>query len=194
MTDPDRAAYAEDVLFEFAAEPVHDRATLERYLEEHPTLVAELLDMSLELEGQPARDAASAPVDETWVSASWDAFVAKTASTTAIDPFAKLSSAETVSLRKRLNVPSAVIQGFRSRMVELASVPDRFIQEMAGGIRTSVAELSAFLAGPPRLEPRLSYKSDKAPAAATEKISFEQLLRESRVDDERIGSLLSGSD
>lgn len=194
MTDPDRGTYVEDVLFEFAAEPVHDRATLERYLKEHPTLVAELLEMSLELELQPTRASESLPVDEAWVDASWKAFVEKAAPTPAADPFAKLTSAESVALRKRLNVPSAVMQGFRSRLVDVASVPERFIGQMAEGIRASVAELTAFLSAPARLEPRLSYKSDKAPSAPAEKISFEQLLRESKVDDEQIQILLSEGD
>jgi len=194
MTDPDRDAYAEDVLFEFASEPSHDRATLERYLREHPTLAAELLDMSLELEVQPEREVASAPIDEAWVAASWDLFIAKTPKAAAIDPFARLTSPETIALRRQLNVPSAVIQGFRLRMVDVTSVPNRFIQEMAESIRTSVEQLKEFLAGPPRLDPQVSYKSDRAPVVETEKISFERLLRESRVDDDRIRDLLYGSE
>lgn len=150
--------------------------------------------MSLELELQPARTSASAPVDEAWVDASWQAFLAKAAPKPIPDPFAKLAAADFVLLRRRLNVPSAVIQGFRSRLVDVASVPERFIRQLAEGTQSSVAELTAFLAAPARLEPRLSYKSDKAPTLGAEKISFEQLLRESKVADETVRHLLSERD
>lgn len=192
MTDSDRA---EDVLMEFSAEPVQDRATLERYLRDHPMLAVELVDLSLELRLQRASIDASTPADEAWIDASWEAFrsgmTVATRATPATDPFAALSSAALVVLRRNLGVPSGVVQGFRTRIVDVATVPERFLRSLAGELGASTDEVCAFLAGPPRLGTGLSYKSDAPPAVEPSRISFEQLLLDTRVPDaDRIRLLL----
>lgn len=199
MTEPGRDD-VEDVLFEFAAEPVHDRATLEKYLREFPGLAEELVDLSLELRLQRLSAGVSVPADEQWVEASWQAFQAvvaapaTTTTATGADPFAVLSSAQLVALRRDLGVPSGVVQGFRTRIVDLATVPEHFLASLGNGLRTTLADLRAFLAGPPRLAAALSYKANKPPAAAAAKISFEQLLADAKVPEEQRRRLLSGGD
>lgn len=196
MTDG-RNEDVEDVLLAFSVEPQHDRATLERYLRLHPALADDLIDLSLEMRLQRAGPATSAPVDEAWIEASLADFRASSPprqQTAAVDPFAALSSEELVALRRSLDVPSGVIQGFRSRMVDIASVPAWFVAALAQGLRTGVDELRAFVAAPPGLTPGLSYKSDEAPSASSEKVSFEELLRQCRVPDEKRLRLLTSRD
>lgn len=188
---------AEEVLMAFAVEPEHDRGTLERYLRLYPELAEDLIDLSMELRLQCATADISAPVDETWVEASLADFHAAAlarVAAQAADPFAAVASDELVTLRRSLDVPSGVIQGFRSRAVDIASVPAGFLTDLARGLRTGVDELSAFLAGPPRVTPGLSYKSDDAPSADGGKITFEALLEQCRVPEDRRRQLLNPRD
>lgn len=181
----------------FSVEPEHNRDTLERYLRLHPELAEDLVDLSMELRLQRATADISEPVDEAWIEASLADFHAEAparVATQAADPFAALASDELVVLRRSLNVPSGVIQGFRSRVVDMASVPAAFVTDLAHGLRTGVDELSAFLAGPPRMTPGLSYKSDDAPSMEGGKITFEALLEQCRVPDDRRKQLLHPRD
>lgn len=181
----------------FAVEPEHDRATLERYLRLHPDLAEDLVDLSMELRLQRATADISEPVNEAWVEASLADFHATAparVAAQAADPFAALASDELVTLRRSLDVPSGVIQGFRSRVVDMASVPAGFLADLARGLRTGVDELSAFLAEPPRLTPGLSYKSDAAPSADGGKMTFEALLEQCRVPEDRRKQLLKPRD
>lgn len=188
----------EEVLHEFAAEPVHDAGTLERYLRAHPSMAEALVDLSLELRLRDAATATSVPEDEVWLDASWNAFQStmaiRAAVTPAADPFAALSTARARDVRTRLGVPSGVIHGFRNRLVELASVPERFLRSLAAELGSSLEDLRSFLAGPPRLAEAMSFKADEAPEAPVAKVSFEQLLVDTRVSEEERSRLMDEAD
>lgn len=187
----------EEVLLAFAVEPETDNATLERYLKAYPHLTDQLIDLSLDLRLQHATEEQTAPVDEAWVEASLAAFRAissANASQAVVDPFENVTAAELVALRQALGVPSGVIKGFSSRLVEFASVPATVIEALTQGLRTSVEDLRRFMDGPPRLAHGVSYKSDKAPSAEQEKISFEDLLKQNKVQEDQIQRLLAKRD
>ncbi|GGA01255.1 MULTISPECIES: hypothetical protein [Sphingobium] len=195
MTDSHDAA--EDILLAFAVEPRRDSATLERYLKAYPDLADQLIDLSLELRLQHATEEMTAPTDEAWVEASLAAFrVASSsqASEPVVDPFASIKPVELVAIRQSLGVPSGVIRGFSSRLVDIVSVPGSFIDALAQELRTTADNLRRFMAGPPRLELGVRYKADKAPAAEQEKISFEDLLKQNKVPDEQLQRLLASRD
>ncbi len=196
MTDS-RNDHAEDILLAFAVEQAHDNATLDRYLQLYPHLSGELIDLSLDLRLQLATGEITTPADEAWVEASLAAFRATSpvqAFAAVVDPFAHVSSQEMVSLRRALDVPSGVIQGFSSRLVDIASVPAWFVDALASGLRSTVDELRRFMAAPPRLASGVSYKADDAPSAEQEKITFEDLLKQCKVPDERRQQLLASQD
>lgn len=182
----------EDVLLAFAVEPKHDRATLERYIQSHPHLADDLIDLSLEMRLRRAGDSDSTPADEAWVEESWAAFQASipSADVSVANPFETASSEDLVALRRKLGVPSGVIQGFSTRLVDIATVPAWIVDTVAQGVRTGVGDLRAFMAGQTRLAAGLSYKSDEAPTAATVKITFEDLLVQCRVPDDKRRELL----
>ncbi|MFJ6327840.1 MULTISPECIES: hypothetical protein [unclassified Rhizobium] len=193
MTDS-RNDSAEEVLLAFAVEQEHDNGTLDRYLQLYPHLSRELIDLSLDLRLQRATGETTTPADEAWVEASLAAFRATSpvqASAAVVDPFANVSSQELVSLRRALDVPSGVIQGFSSRLVDIASVPAWFVDALARGLRSTSDDLLRFMAAPPRLAPGVSYKADDAPSAEQEKITFEDLLQQCKVPDERRQQLLA---
>ncbi|ODT23248.1 MAG: hypothetical protein ABS35_13140 [Kaistia sp. SCN 65-12] len=193
MTD-NRNDSAEDILLAFVVEQAHDKATLDRYLQLYPHLSGELIDLSLDLRLQRAAGEITTPADETWVEASLAAFRANSpvqASTAVVDPFANVSSQELVSLRRALDVPSGVIQGFSSRLVDIASVPAWFVDALARGLQSTVDDLRRFMAAPPRLASSVSYKADDAPSADQKKITFEDLLKQCKVPDERRRQLLA---
>ena len=186
MTDMDPLD-VEEVLLEFAAEPLRDRATLERYLREHPSIAEALIDMSLELRLQRVAADATVPTDEAWVDASWrsfqEAMSAGAAPNPVADPFTAMSPAALVTLRRNLRIPSGVVQGFRTRVVDAGTVPERFLAALARELGASLDGLRAFLANPPRLVPGMSYKSDAPPSVHDRKISFEQLLLDAKVSE-----------
>lgn len=187
----------EEILLAFAVEQDHDNATLERYLQQYPHLADQLIDLSLDLRLQQATEETTAPADEAWVEASLAAFYASSsvqASAPVVDPFANVSPQALVELRRALDVPSGVIQGFRSRLVDVASVPASFVDALARGLRSTADDLRRFMAAPPRLAPGTSYKSDDAPSTQQEKITFEDLLKQCKVSDERRQQLLASRD
>lgn len=195
MTDS-RNDSVEEILLAFTVEQAHDNATLDRYLQLYPHLSGELIDLSLDLRLQRATGEISTPTDEAWVEVSLAAFRATSPvqASAAIDPFANVSTQELVSLRRGLDVPSGVIQGFSSRLVDIASVPAWFVDALARGLRSTVDDLRRFMAAPPRLAPGVSYKADDAPSAEQQKITFEDLLKQCKVPDERRQQLLASQD
>jgi hypothetical protein len=48
-TTPTPAPDVDSILYAFAVEPRHDRATLDSYLRRHPELAEDLIDLSLEI-------------------------------------------------------------------------------------------------------------------------------------------------
>jgi hypothetical protein len=183
----------DDILLAFAVEPEHDRATLERYLQLYPHLAEDLVDLSLDIRLRRASDGTSSPVDEAWVEKSWTAFQATMpapASEAVADPFAKASPEELVALRRSLGVPSGLIHGFSTRLVEIATVPAWIVDAIAQGVGASASDLRSFMVGSNRLAPGLSYKSDGAPAAAPTKITFEELLVQCKVPEDKRRQLL----
>lgn len=179
----------EQVLFDYAMEPSHDQQTLQRYLQRHPSLAGELIDLSLELRLQGATEGTSRPIDETWVETSWDKLRSQLEGM--VDPFSNLSVQQMKTARRNLGVPSAVIHGFRTRAVDVATVPLHFLSSLAAELGTSLEALRSFLVPPPRLASGISYKSDAAPSADPQKISFEQLLADAGVRQEVQAKLLS---
>ncbi len=193
MTDR-RNDSAEEIFLAFAVEQEQGNSTLERYLQLYPHLADELIDLSLDLRLHRATGEATTPADEAWVEASLAAFRATSpvqASAAVVDPFANVSPQELVNLRRALDVPSGVIQGFSSRLVDIASVPASFVDALVRGLRSTVDDLRCFMAEPPRLAPGVSYKADDAPSAEQEKITFEDLLKQCKVPDERRQQLLA---
>lgn len=181
----------EDVLDAFAVEQNPDRETLERYLRAYPQFAAELIDLSRELARHIPEDASPlSSSDRSMIDAAWTRHVE---AASAADPVARLSTAELRNVAKRLGVPRQVLTAFREGRVILSTVPRRFLVRFAEAVNSSVETLTKALSSATPAAAARSYKADSRPGAE-EPVSFERVLREAGVDDEKRAQLLSEGD
>lgn len=181
----------DDVLGAFSVEAVPGRETLERYLRQYPQFAEALIDLSRELSrALPSTAAALAAEDEVRIEAAWRRHVEALSPQAQADLFAALSTQELRDLSKALDVPRQVITAFRDRRVILDSVPRYFLGRLAAAVHQPLERLAASLA--PAAQPALarSYKSEAKPTAG-EPVTFERLLIEAGVSDDKRARLLA---
>jgi hypothetical protein len=173
----------EEVLLAFAVEPVHDRATLERYLELYPRFAEDLVDLSHELR-IGGRGLSEVVEDEATVRRALQQLVGASPRATAANPFDAFRGEAFADLADMLRVPRSLLMAFRDRLVIASTVPAAFAARVARGARTTVADLMKHLELPSLLAPQASYKADGKPSAA-EKVAFDALLKSNGVTDEQ---------
>jgi hypothetical protein len=205
----------EDILDNFSMESDSGHATLERYLRDYPQYAPELINLWHELaqveneDETPLSDADWALINRAWlqhVEAAPDI----------VDPFSNLSATEQKDLARnldvprqvisslstlsvseqrelalRLEVPRQVITAFRECKVEIASVPNPFLERFASALNSTVEMLRNVLAQPPASELVRSYKADDRPEVQTP-VTFEQLLIDADVPQEKRVLLMKG--
>ncbi len=180
----------DDVLHAFAAEPEHDRSTLDRYLREYPAYVAELLDLSRELfRSVVGTDEPCSTEEEVLIQRAWERHAAAKPKGLA-EKFAAFSVAELRAIAERLDVKRQVLTAFRERRVQLASVPRRFLAQFAVALGSSMEKLDAYLSLPPEQNLARSYKADAKPSADAP-VTFEQLLIEAKIPAEKRAILMA---
>lgn len=193
---PNPAPSREDVLDAFAVESSHDRATLDRYLREYPQFADDLVELLHEL-GR-AIDVSTAPLDaadQALIAGSWQQYSTSNATSASkgSDPFASLSVAELRAIATRLAVPRQVIAAFRERRIIVASVPQRFLANLAAVLGATEAGLRSALQVEPPLECARSYKAETKPQTGS-RISFEQVLADAGVSPGRRSALMADQD
>lgn len=180
----------DDVLDAFAVEPRPDRETLELYLRAYPDYARDLIDLSRELNRGSCEDEAPLSMeDQALIDAAWrrHAMAAKAIT----DPFVALSAAELREVARRLNVPRQVVTAFRERRVLLSTVPRRFLARLAEAVNSSLDHLETlWLQGGPAPALARSYKADTK-LAAVERVSFERVLIEAGVPEEKRRELMA---
>lgn len=190
MSARDNNLSLEEVLDSFAMESNPDGEVLGRYLTDYPQFAEELVDLSHEIfRVGLVQERELTSEDNSRISSAWSVLQASIGRP-APDPLASLSPTVMSELSEALHVPRQVILAFWEKRVAPASVPRRFLERMAGLLDASVQSVIDSLAGPQQVLVR-SHKADEKPAAAGEKQAFEQVLREARVSEEEIASLLT---
>ena len=180
----------EDVLDALAVEQNPGRKTLERYLRAYPQFAAELIDLSRELAREIPEDSTSlSSADQAMIDAAWRRHAEAAA---AADPLARLSTPELRDVAKRLDVPRQVITAFRERRVILSTVPRRFLARLAEAVNSSIEILIEALSQPSSGLLR-SYKAESKPGGE-EAVSFERVLKDAGVSDEKRAQLMSDGD
>ena len=190
MSVRDNNLSLEEVLDSFAMEMDPDGDVLGRYLTDYPQFAEELVDLSHEIfRVGLVQDRALTDEDNSRISSAWSVIQASIGRPPA-DPLTSLSASAMGGLSEALHVPRQVILAFREKRIVASSVPRRFLERMATLLDASVQSLIESLAGPQQMLAR-SHKADDKPAATGEKQAFEEVLREARVPEEEIASLLT---
>lgn len=190
MSLPDSRLPLEDVLNAYAVEQDTSGATLKRYLREYPEYAGALVDLSRELSrlivetDEPLSAKDTARIDE-----AWERHVAAVAKPAA-DLLAALSLAELRTVAERLGVPRQVLAAFRERRVEIASVPQRFLERFTAALNSTIEKLIASLALPPTPTLARSYKADTKPVAESQ-VTFERLLIDAGLSAEERAALMA---
>ena len=161
-----------DVLFAFSTEATPSGDTLTDYARRYPQYAEALAELAVELMLAPERDELPGATDSPAVDHAWQAFVA--ASTpletksvgTAGSLIAALSPADFRSLAKRLDVNTLFLAQLRDRLIELGTIPWRFLETLASELSTTVAALTEDLGRPPMVAAGERFKSDRKPAVA----------------------------
>lgn len=183
----------EDVLEAFSLEPATDGRTLQRYLHDYPEYAEDLVDLSLEL-NRPV-DEYDGPLTAAELALVADAWQQHVEATPALqrDPFGALSVEAQRELARQLGVPRQVITAFREQRVALASVPRKVCVMLASALNTSVdAMVAMWAAAPSDALLARSYKADVKPSGAV-LITFEQLLIDAGVPEEKRAELMDGA-
>lgn len=176
-----RIEHDEDILAAFAVEPLHDKATLDRYLTAYPKLRTAFLDLLIELEFD-AHDDSPLDLGSAVVSDSWHRFVDTS-------PERLTASAFTRDVATALAVRSTVVMQLRDRGVRVASIPLGFRSKLAKALGTGVAELTKYLSEPRSLAAGASYKADGKPTLAPQ-MELTDLLAQCGHSPEEIAQLI----
>jgi hypothetical protein len=193
MTQVKAPATREDVLDAFAVELDTGRVTLERYLTTYPQFAAELVDLSRELSRtiveneKPLSNEEQAMLDNAW------ARHVRAGSPVAVDTLTALSVEEQRAIADRLGVPRQVVTAFRERKVIVASVPRRFAGRFAAEVKCNIEPFLAALALSPAPGQARTYKADEKPDA-NERVTFERILIDAGVPEQKRAELISDGD
>lgn len=175
----------EEVLLAFSVEPTHDRVTLERYLDQYPEHTQALVDCSVELMVHASRAS-----EDVWVSSdqvvdqAWRQFQAamgSAQSTAAIaNPFAQLQPTAFKSLARKLNISTLFLIRVNERAIDFATIPRRFVQQLAAELGATADAVSTYLRSPPTMASNLSFRSNVKPEVAAQ-IPFDQAIETSQL-------------
>lgn len=180
----------QDVLNEFSIEPKIDRETLELYLKKYPQYAEYLIDLSFELTRTTIEDDEPLSAwDEEDIENAWlrhqERIHAKV-----INPFADMTIDRLRQVAVSLDVPRSVVSAFRERKVIVDSIPKAFLMRFASAINQTVESFVVFLRYASSPVSLRRYKSDVKPQEP-EKVTFEQLLIQADVPQEKRERLLS---
>ena len=169
---------SEAILFEFAVEKTHDRATLERYLREYPELAEELIDLSSQIRFAK-RAVNPCRVPDPGLDAAWDVFLAcgtkPVALVVAENPFANFKGVGFVRLAAALNVPRAFLTAFRDGLVAAESIPEPFLRRFAEAANVTFDVARHHFAQAEPVLSELAFKSDVKPSYQG-RMTFRELI------------------
>lgn len=186
MTKPDDR---EAILYAFAVEPNHDSDTLGRYLQQHPELAEELIDLSSEFRLGEALgpNPADATLDNGW-EAAWQELVGSrpkaVGSSEGESLFARFRGEAFVRLAEALNVPRSFLLAFRDGLVIASSIPQRFAQRFARVTDSPLENVLDCFAAHRPLQVARDFKADTKPSHQGQ-ITFRDLVETTEMTDEQ---------
>ncbi|WP_445220484.1 hypothetical protein ACKWRH_10710 [Bradyrhizobium sp. Pa8] len=183
MSAIDSETKRENVLLAFSVEPLHDKATVERYLALYPQYAEDFIDLLGELRSPPALRS-DVVDDEDAVQRAWKTLTAVSPpgldSTSFANPFAGFTGPSFVALAKGLRIRRSILIALRDRLIDASSIPAPFLNRLAHATQFPAEKLRAYLNLPAIVSAGASYKSNEKPTAPA-KIDFTQLLDNSGI-------------
>lgn len=177
----------EDILGAFAMDFEPGTGVLERYLSQYPEYSLQLVDLSRELSREFDDDRPLSADDLATLNEGMCRVQERTAT------FQSLQEAPAkmfTDAAKALELPIQAGLALRERRIDASTIPLRILEKLAQALKASVAVLHSYLALPPQVSQLRASKSSAKPTA-TEKVSFERVLREAGVDEEALSKLLN---
>jgi len=177
----------DQVLELFALEPSIDGATLINYMKKYPQFAEELAMLSNEIFlFNNIKERELTVEDDQIIEAAWARIQAQEGAAIT-NPFANLSVQRVREISQVLKVPRQIITAFRERTVEVASVPKKFMSNLASVLNITMQHLQQS-----HMLPAQQFRSFKADNKPTEpaKVTFERLLRDTDLTDEEIKLLM----
>lgn len=175
------------ILDAFAAESIHDRNILVRYVREFPELAEELIDLASELRlSAELAEEQVCIISDPKLKSSWEYFLAAApkpaASATAVGLFAPLKGAAFAALAMKLDIPRSILMAVRDRLVVPSSVPGGFLRRFADATSTTVELTKAHIAQSCQLPLSLAFKSDQKPSQQGQ-ATFRQLVENTEMSE-----------
>ena len=186
-TNPTLDAVLESFLLE-----ADTHGSLATYVQRFPQFALELVDLSHEARRTPADD--PRPLDAAAMAAihalTNDALAAWPSDGQARNLFADLRPADYGRISSVMGVPRGVIGAIKEGLAIWASIPQRWLARLADALGGSVEDLRGSV-GYGRTQ--ASFKSEVRPERR-EPVTFEQLLKEARVDGTLIARIMEDID
>lgn len=181
----------EEVLLAFSVEPVHDRATLERYLLAYPEHAPALVECSIELISDATRSVDTDSASETTVDQAWQRFqnaAGRRVTSSVLDPFGKVGPTAFRAFAKKLNVSNLFLIRVRDRAIDAMTIPQPFVEKLAIDLGSTVDAVFEYLRCPPAQMTGSVYRSS-IETEAVAKISFAVAIETSQLSSEQKESL-----
>ena len=174
----------EEVLLAFAVEPRHDNETLTRYLKNYPEYSTALVNLSTELMIEDCREVNEDFSSSSAVSKAWQRFNEAVAIDNCkrpiTNPFAGLNSEHLKAVAEKIGINKLLLVRLRDRGIDIATIPNRFVEKAAIALGVTADALRFYLIGPPCIVSDLSFRSDVKPIV-TAQISFTQAIESSQL-------------
>jgi hypothetical protein len=108
------------------------------------------------------------------------------------DPFERLSVARVREIRDELGIDTPMFTIFRNRLIAPATVPRSFLERFADLLASGIKELVHYLELPAVVHIDADFKAKGKPSVGDSKMSFQEAVSRSSLDEERKQALLKG--
>jgi hypothetical protein len=175
-----RPSEEEAILDEFVTEEEMTLATLRRYIDQHPSLAASLLNLYHELRLQAAE-----PAEGSHVHQEAGPILKADGADAAL---AALSGSGLRAVAERLGLPRAFFVGFRDRRIEFTTIPGRFVVNLASALGVSTDQLVSHLTATDHPMMRVAFRADEVPEIPS-KTDFPSYMDAAGLTEEQRGAV-----
>lgn len=182
-----------DVLHAFSIEPNRDANTLEVYLKKYPQFREALIDLSIDLLSAPKLDGQSREgVPSESARHAWSKFQSLLSSTdpasptsnSAPNPLLNLDDQRFREVANELNVTRLFLTRLRDRGIQVSTLPEQLVTQVAQLVGVGVDTLKTALHAPPSMTIGHRFKAKGKPGTGKQ-MTFEEAIDNSRLTDEQ---------